>query len=101
VTLSVEIHGAVIQAAGVIDRMTVDLLLAAADFLFRRGYQNVTIDLAATTSLDAGAVSALCRVLDGQASGSHLHLLVPTHLRSRQLGFSRPANQNPLIAAIS
>jgi anti-anti-sigma regulatory factor len=81
-TFSISIHGAVIRATGVLDGLTVELLLAAAEFLFYRGNREVTVDLEATTSLDAIAAGALSRALDGQATGSHLHLLVPARLRS-------------------
>ena len=82
-TVSIRIDGATVRARGVVTGSTVDLLLAALDFLAGTTPQ-VTLDLTSAATVDVVAAQALLMAhYDALAAGSSLHLVIPSHLRRR------------------
>jgi hypothetical protein len=81
--LLITMGGDTVYADGVLDELTVDLLLAAADYLFSRGSLIVTLDLSRARSIDSDAIRELFTAQTDVGTGLCLRLTVPAHLRPR------------------
>jgi hypothetical protein len=82
-SLLVTIGTDLVRADGILDELTVDLLLATADFLFTRGSRTVTLDLTRTRRIDSDAVRELFHAQLNTDTGQELRFIVPAHLRPR------------------
>jgi anti-anti-sigma regulatory factor len=81
--LSISVDHQTVRVTGVLDAMTIDLVLGTTSTLLSRGEREVTIDLNDTTSIDSTAVRELFTAQIDALPRAVLRLIAPARLRPR------------------